>query len=185
MEILAIALLGIGLSFDTFAVSITCGLIEKQIRFFRASRIAIIFAIFQALMPVLGCLLGLAIKDYVVQIDHWVAFTLLSLVGIKMIYESFNEEEEKPFNPQDLKVIILMSFATTIDAFAVGITLAFMNTKLLLTSIIIGFITYVAAMLGMLFGKNLGSHMGKKMEIAGGIILIALGVKILLEHLLA
>ena len=184
MEIYALFLLAIGLSFDTFAVSVSCGLIERKISFLRASRIAIIFAIFQAVMPIIGWLLGLSVKKYIVQVDHWVAFGLLSLVGIKMIYESFKKEEKKKFNPQDLKVILFLSLATTIDAFAIGVTFAFLNVKLLLASFIIGSVTYTASMLGILFGKNLGTRIGKKMEIVGGLILIALGIKILLEHLL-
>lgn len=91
--------------------------------------------------------------------------------------------KKKNFNPQDIKVILFMSLATTIDAFAIGITLAFLNAKLLLASFIIGSVTYVASMLGILFGKNLGSRLGKKMEIIGGLILIAIGIKILVEHL--
>lgn len=95
MEIYALFLLGIGLSLDTFAVSVSCGLIEREIKFLRASRIAIFFAIFQAVMPILGWLLGLSVKKYIIQFDHWVAFGLLFIVGIKMIYESFKNEEEK------------------------------------------------------------------------------------------
>ncbi len=183
MEIYALFLLAIGLSFDTFAVSISCGLIEKNIKFLRASRIAVIFAIFQAVMPIIGWMLGLSIKKYIAQVDHWIAFGLLSLVGIKMIYDSFKKDEEKNFKPQDLKVILFLSIATTIDAFAIGITLAFLNVKLFLASFIIGAVTYTASMLGMLFGKNLGSRFGKKMEIIGGLMLIFIGAKILVDHL--
>jgi len=183
MEIYAIFLLAIGLSFDTFAVSVSCGLIEKDIRFLRASRIAIIFAIFQAIMPIAGWLLGLSVKKYIIRVDHWIAFGLLFFVGIKMIYESFKNDEERNFNPQDIKVILFLSIATTIDAFVIGITLAFLNVKLLLTTSIIGAVTYLASMLGILFGKNLGTHFGKKIEIVGGLILIAIGIKLLLEHL--
>lgn len=183
MEIYALFFLAIGLSFDTFAVSVSCGLIEQDIKFLHASRIAVIFAIFQAVMPIIGWLLGLSVKKYIIQVDHWIAFGLLLLVGIKMIYDSFKNEEEKSFNPQDLKVILFMSVATTIDAFAIGISLAFLNVKLFLASFIIGAVTYVASMLGMLFGKNLGSRFGKKMGIIGGLILISIGIKILIEHL--
>ena len=184
MEVYALFILAIGLSLDTFAVSVTCGLIEKKIKFLPASRIAIIFAIFQSVMPIIGWLLGLSIKKYIVQVDHWIAFGLLFLVGIKMIFESLKNDEEKKFNPQDIKVILFLSVATTIDAFVIGITLAFLNVKLILASLIIGAVTYIASMLGMLFGKKLGSHFGKKMEIIGGLILISIGIKILIEHLL-
>jgi manganese efflux pump family protein len=183
MGILALVILGIGLSFDTFAVSVSCGLIENRIRFLQATRIAIIFAIFQALMPVLGWFLGLSIKNYIVQIDHWIAFSLLSLIGIKMIYESISDKAEKNINPRDIKVILMFAIATTIDALAVGITFAFLNVKLIRAALIIGIITYIVSMLGILFGKKAGKHFGNKIEIAGGIILIAIGVKILVEHL--
>ena len=185
MGIIPLIFLSIGLSFDTFAVSIGCGIIEKQIKFFQAARIAIIFAVFQAIMPLLGWSLGYIIKDYITAIDHWLAFVLLSIVGGKMIIESFKAEEGKTINPRQLKVILALSLATTIDAFVVGVTFAFLNVNLFLSSVIIGLITFIAAMLGMLFGKNIGSRFGKKMEIIGGLILIGLGIKILLEHLLS
>jgi manganese efflux pump family protein len=183
MGIIALVLLGIGLSFDTFAVSVSCGLIEKKIRFLEATRIAFIFAIFQALMPVLGWFLGLSIKNYIVQVDHWVAFGLLLLVGLKMIYESISDTSEKTFNPQDIKIILMFAVATTIDALAVGVTFAFLNVKMIMAAFVIGSITYLVSMLGILFGKKSGAYFGKKIEIAGGLILIAIGVKILVEHL--
>jgi manganese efflux pump family protein len=183
MGIIALVLLGIGLSFDTFAVSVSCGLIEKRIRFLEATKIAFTFAVFQALMPVLGWFLGLSIKNYIVQIDHWVAFFLLLLIGLKMIYESISDKADKNINPRDLKVILMFAVATTIDALAVGVTFAFLNVKLIRAALIIGIITYIVSMLGILFGKKAGNFFGKKIEIAGGLILIAIGVKILVEHL--
>lgn len=183
MDFLTIVALSIGLSFDTFAVSISCGIIEKGIKFLQAARIATFFAFFQGFMPLLGWYLGFSIKDYIIQVDHWVAFGLLAIIGVKMIIESFKKESDGEFNPQSLKVILMMSFATTLDAFIVGITFAFMTINLFQTTVIIAGITFIAAMLGMLFGKNVGEKFGKKIEIAGGIILISLGFKILIEHL--
>lgn len=184
MGIIPLILLGIGLSFDTFAVSISCGIMERDIRFWQAVRIALFFAFFQAIMPLLGWLIGISIREYIIQVDHWIAFTLLSLIGGKMILESFKKDEDKDFNPKNLKIIILMSFATTIDAFIIGITFAFLDVNLPLAAFIIGSVTFIAAMLGMLFGKSIGNALGKKMEIVGGLILFSLGVKILLEHML-
>jgi putative Mn2+ efflux pump MntP len=184
MGIIPLILLGIGLSFDTFAVSVSCGIIEKHIRFLQAARIAIFFAVFQAVMPIVGWLLGYSIKSYIDQFDHWIAFALLLAVGTKMILESFKNEERSSFNPHKIKVILTLSFATTIDALVVGITFAFLNINLPLASFIIGTVTFVAAMLGMLFGKKIGSKFGNKMEILGGAILILIGVKILIEHLM-
>jgi putative Mn2+ efflux pump MntP len=184
MGILALILIGIGLSFDTFAVSVSCGIVESKLHFWQASRIAVCFALFQAIMPIIGWLLGLSIKSYIIQFDHWIAFGLLAFVGGKMIIESFKNPEEKNFNPRKIKTVIILSFATTIDAFAVGISLAFLKVNMPLATFIIGSITFIIAMLGLLFGKKMGERSGKKMEILGGIILIALGVKILIEHLI-
>jgi putative Mn2+ efflux pump MntP len=183
MGLIALLLLGIGLSFDTFAVSVGCGIIEREIKFLQAARIAIFFAVFQAVMPLLGWVIGYSVRDIIEPVDHWIAFVLLSAIGGKMIVESFKTMEEKSINPKDLKVILLMSLATTIDAFVVGITFALFNVNLLFASFIIGSVTFIAAMLGMLFGKKLGAHLGQKMEILGGIILVVLGLKILIEHI--
>jgi putative Mn2+ efflux pump MntP len=178
-----LVLLGIGLSFDTFAVSVTCGLIDDRMKFRQAARISIFFALFQAIMPVLGYFLGYNVKDYIVFIDHWIAFGLLGLLGVKMIWESTKNAEEKCFNPHRLKTILTLSLATTIDAFIVGVSLAFAQVNMFQASFIIGFVTFIAAMLGMLFGKNIGGKLGQRMEIVGGIILILIGAKILYEHL--
>jgi manganese efflux pump family protein len=184
MGIFSLILLSIGLSFDTFAVSLGIGLIENDIKFLQATRISAYFGFFQAIMPILGWCLGYLVKDYIIQIDHWLAFILLLFIGSKMIYESFSKSKEEKFNPHDIKVILLMSLATTIDAFVIGITFAFLNVNLINAFFIIGFITFIIAMLGMLFGKKIGIQFGKKMEILGGGILILIGLKILLEHLL-
>ena len=184
MGILALILIGIGLSFDTFAVSVSCGIVENKIQFWQASRIAIFFAFFQAIMPVIGWFLGITVKSYIIEFDHWIAFGLLSFVGGKMIIESFKKSDENNFNPNEIKTVILLSLATTIDAFAVGISLAFLQVNMILAIFIIGSITFIIAMLGLLFGKKMGERFGKKLEILGGVILIALGVKILIEHLM-
>ena len=186
MELLTILLIAIGLSFDTFAVSISSGLILKKIDFFNASKIAITLAIFQAAMPVLGWLAGSGIKRYAENFDHWIAFGILALLGGKMIFESFNSHPEKrSFNPLDIKVMIGMAIATSIDALVVGFSFALLNYKILISVGIIGAVTYIVAMLGMLFGKKIGSRMGRRMEMLGGMMLILIGLKILIEHLLA
>lgn len=184
MELLTILLIAISLSFDTFAVSVSSGLILKQIDFYKASRIAIVLAVFQALMPVIGWLLGIGVKEYAEQFDHWIAFTILGLLGLKMIYESFKTNpEERQFNPLDIKVMLGMAIATSIDALIVGFSFALLNFKIVLSVGIIGSVTYIVAMLGMLFGKNMGARMGQRMEFMGGLMLILIGVKILVEHL--
>lgn len=182
MDLLTLFLLSIGLCFDTFAVSVSSGLLRKEIIFWQAVRIAFFLALFQAIMPVLGWLGGITIKEWIESYDHWIALGILSILGIKMLIESFKKSEEKNINPLDIKVIISMALATSIDAFAVGISFAIIEVNMLLAFIIIGSVTFIASMLGILFGKKTGSHFGQKMEIIGGLILIAIGIKIVIEH---
>ncbi len=182
MDFITLFLLAIGLCFDTFAVSVSSGLIRKEIVFWQATRIAFFLALFQALMPVLGWLGGITIKSWIEPFDHWVALGILTVLGIKMIIESLKADEDKNIDPLDLKVIISMALATSIDAFAVGISFAIIQVNMILAVLIIGSVTFIASMLGILFGKKTGSHFGQKMEILGGLILIAIGIKIVIEH---
>jgi manganese efflux pump family protein len=184
MHILMTILLGVSLSIDTFAVSVSCGLIDERIKFFQAVRIAVFFTLFQALMPILGWLIGSSIKSYIIEIDHWVAFSLLSIIGVKMIYESLKNDSGVKINPHSLKIILSLSLATTIDAFVVGISFAFIHINLVMICIIIGIVTFMASMSGMLFGKKIGRRFGKRIEIVGGIVLILLGLKIVIEHMM-
>ena len=184
MEILTIFLIAICLSFDTFAVSISSGLILREITFLKASRIAITFALFQAAMPLIGWLIGSKMEIVAVSFDHWIAFGILTLLGGKMIYESFySYPEDRTFNPLDLKVMIGMAIATSIDALILGFSFALLDFKIMISIGIIGIVTYVVAMLGMLFGKKIGSHFGRLMEMMGGIMLILIGLQIPFEHL--
>lgn len=186
MEILTIIFIAISLSFDTFAVSVSSGLVLPQINFLKASRIAITLAVFQAIMPLIGWLVGAGIRNQAQSFDHWIAFAILALLGGKMIYESLqNEPEQRSFNPLDPKVMVGMAVATSIDALIVGFSFALLNFRILLSTGIIGSVTYIVAMLGMLFGKSIGARLGRRMEIVGGLMLMAIGVKILLEHLSA
>ncbi len=184
MGLLSILLIAIGLCFDTFAVSITAGLVANRINFFQATKIAIVLAVFQLLMPLLGWFLGSQIADKICEFDHWLAFGLLSLIGLKMIIESLKpEENRKEMNPFNPTVLIAMALSTSIDSLIVGVSFAFIDINITLSVIIIGATTYIVAMLGMLFGKKVGGAFGKRMEIVGGLILIGIGIKILLEHL--
>lgn len=185
MTILTLFILAIGLSFDTFAVSISSGIARKHIIFREAFIIASVFGFFQAIMPVLGWLGGLSIKGLIEPFDHWIAFGLLGAIGVKMIFESFDKDEEKQFNPLNPKVMITMAIATSIDALTVGVSFAIVEVNMLLAFFIIGFITFLVAMLGMLFGKKIGGKTGRRMEILGGLILIIIGSKILFEHFAA
>lgn len=184
MNIYFIIILAIGLSFDTFAVSVSSGLVMRRITFFNAMKIAFSLALFQAAMPLLGWFLGSEFKTYLVDFDHWIAFILLSILGLKMIYESLTASDEAMrFNPLKFTVLIWLSFATSIDALVVGFSFGLLEIHILLAAFIIGSITFLASMLGILLGKKTGSKFGKQMEIIGGLILISLGTKILFEHL--
>lgn len=188
METLTLLLLALGLSFDSFAVSVSSGLILPHIRFYKACIIAFSLAFFQALMPMLGWFAGLTIREHLVHLDHWIAFGLLTLLGIKMIVESLKPEEQRNgFNPLKPSVLLTMSLATSIDALIVGISFAFLQkpdtASIVLPVLIIGGVTFIMSMLGILFGKKAGARFGKRMEMLGGFILIAIGLKILLEHL--
>jgi len=183
MIFITIILIAIGLCFDSFAVSVSSGIAIQKIKFFDATKIAFSLALFQGGMPILGWLIGEKLKDYLNIYDHWIAFILLSILGLKMIFESLKkEEEQKCFNPLNFWVLIGMSIATSIDALVVGFSIAFIDLPILISGFIIGAVTFIASMLGILFGKKTGNRFGKKMEILGGLILIGLGLKILLEH---
>ena len=187
MDIITLVFIAIGLSVDSFAVSVSCGLVMCDITFRKATRIASSLAFFQALMPLIGWFIGKRIEQLVVSFDHWLAFGLLTLIGGKMILESLkNDEDKKPINPLDPKVLVMMSLATSIDALIVGVTfaLSYKNLNLYLSTFIIGFTTFLFSMLGILFGKRTGVKFGKKMEVLGGVILFLIGLKILLEHVL-
>ena len=181
-----IIILAMGLSVDSFAVSVTSGLSLPKIRFFEAVKLAFLMALFQAAMPVIGWFLEASIRQYIEPVDHWIAFGLLGLLGGKMILENLKKKEEKKFlDPMIFRIALMLAFATSIDAMAVGFSLAMIMEKLTPIVFIIGSITFVASMLGMLIGKKTGPKVSKYAEITGGIILIAIGVKILLEHLQA
>lgn len=185
MEIITIVFLAIGLSFDSFAVSVCSGLNLPHIRFFQATKIAIFLAVFQSFMPLLGWLVGNSVKSVIEPVDHWIAFGLLSLIGGKMIIESFVSTENSEIkNPLDIRVILTLSLATSIDALAVGFSFATLLDKIVLAVVVIGVVTFIASMLGILLGKKTGPKINKYAEIAGGLILIFIGLKILIEHML-
>lgn len=184
MEILEIMLLGISLAMDAFAVSICKGLSMEKINWKKGITIGLYFGIFQALMPVIGYFLGSAFESFVTSIDHWIAFVLLFFIGGNMIKEAFSEDEKENCNDNvDFKTMIILAIATSIDALAVGITFAFLNVNLLLAVSIIGLTTFIISLIGVKIGNKFGNKYEKKAQITGGIILLLIGTKILLEHL--
>lgn len=179
-------LLGIGLAMDAFSVSVSDGILLGRVKFKNALKIAFFFGGFQFLMPVLGYLAGSTFSGIIESFDHWVAFALLALLGGKMIYEAVSnkEEEDNIGNPLALKTLTILAIATSIDALAVGVTFATISAPVLLSSAIIGVVTFAICMAGVYLGGCCGNIFGNKAEIAGGVILILIGVKILLEHTL-
>lgn len=183
MGILEMLLIGIGLAMDAFAVSICKGLSMKTIDLKKTCIIGLYFGIFQAGMPIIGYFLGIGFENFVTQIDHWIAFCLLGFIGVNMIREALSKNEEEVDSDISFKTMIILSIATSIDALAVGITFAFLNVNIMASASIIGVITFILSAIGVVIGNKFGNKYEKKAELFGGIVLILMGVKILLEHL--
>ncbi|NQV17989.1 MAG: manganese efflux pump [Armatimonadetes bacterium] len=184
MDYFTIVLIGIGLAMDAFAVSITSGFTLKTFKVRYAFKIAIFFGAFQAIMPVLGWLAGNSFRQYIEPWDHWIAFALLSFIGGKMIYESTKvKQTDMKFDPNKLLVLFSLSLATSIDALAVGISFSVLNLQIIGPVLIIGLVTFIFSFFGVQIGKRFGKFLGNKIEITGGVVLIGIGIKILIEHL--
>ena len=185
MDYFTIFAIAAGLCFDTFAVSLSLGVVRSQILFRQAIRVAFVLAIFQGGLTVAGFFLGSFFSDALKAVDHWVALGLLSALGIKMIIEGFKKEEKREVDYTKLMVLITIALGTSIDAFAVGISFALLDVQIWIAGIIIGTVTFLASMIAIRIGKSAGERLGQKVEIIGGSILIAIGIKIFLEHILA
>ena len=184
MSILEVLLLSVGLAMDAFSVSICKGLNMKKINFLWAVVIALFFGFFQFLMPVIGFYLGSQFEKYIINIDHWIIFVMLTFIGIKMILESIKQDDNiRDNNKNKWLELFILSIATSLDALAVGITFAFLQVNVFLSSSIIGVITFILSSLGVIIGNYFGQKFKKPAEITGGVILILIGLKILLEHL--
>jgi putative Mn2+ efflux pump MntP len=184
MDLISIVLIAVGLAMDCFAVSITSGITLKQVRVRDAAKIALFFGLFQAGMPTLGWLAGEGLADLVSGVDHWIALGLLSFIGGKMIYEAFKKEEsEKEFNPLRLHVLLMLSIATSIDALAVGVSFAFLGVFILTPIIIIGTVTFLISLTGVFVGCRFGQIFKNKFKIVGGLVLIGIGIKVLIQDL--
>jgi len=183
MGLITIIIIAVGLAMDALAVSIVSGSACKQLKIKRALRIALFFGGFQAFMPLIGALAGLSLKEYTASYGHWMAFGLLSAVGGKMLYESFKIKPTKEnFDPSNIFILLILSVATSIDALVVGITLPLLRVSIALAVVIIGLVTFVLSYLGVFIGKKFGHFFESKIEALGGLVLIALGLKILIEH---
>jgi len=184
MDIISILFIAFGLAMDAFSVSVTSGITTRNIKYYQVLKMGLSFGLFQTFMPILGWLAGSNLKVYISGIDHWIAFALLSFVGVRMVYESLKGESQV-INPFDNKTLILLSISTSIDALVVGVTFSFLETSILFPVLIIGIITFILSSIGILMGNGLRHFFeNAKVEIFGGLILIGIGIKILIEHLL-
>ena len=183
MDLLSLFILAVGLSMDTFAVSICKGLAMDRGTLKKAGIVGLWVGGFQALMPTIGYLLGSQFEQFITAIDHWIAFILLGIIGASMIKEALSRDEEHATASLDVKTMFLLAVATSIDALAVGVTFAFLQVDILAAVLFIGMTTLILSMIGVKVGNVFGLRYKAKAEIAGGVILILMGIKILLEHL--
>ena len=183
MSLLSLFIIAIGLAMDAFAVSICKGLAMQKVSFKKAGIVGLWFGGFQALMPFVGYLLGSQFEQYITAFDHWIAFALLLLVGGSMIREALSKQEECANASLDIKSMLLLAVATSIDALAVGVTFAFLQVEIIPAIAFIGVITFVLSTLGVKVGNVFGVKYKSKAELAGGVILILMGFQILFEHL--
>ena len=186
MGLVELFLIAVGLSMDAFAVSICKGLGMKRLNLKQGAVIALFFGGFQALMPVIGWLLGSQLAHIVEPIDHWIAFALLAFIGGKMIWDALHEDDEEESGESetlDLRELFMLAIATSIDALAVGVTLAFLQVNIVFSAAFIGVVTFVLSFAGVAIGHQFGRRWEKPSQIVGGIVLILIGLKILLEHL--
>jgi putative Mn2+ efflux pump MntP len=180
---ITIILIAIALAMDSFSASITRGFAtNKPFPLIDALKTGFFFGLFQALMPILGWLAGISIIDFISDFDHWIAFGLLFFIGLRMIYESLSREAKQIVSSSSFKVLLVLSVATSIDALAVGLSLSFIEASIIVPAIIIGIITFSLSFLGVFIGKKSGSYF-EKIGVLGGVILIVIGIRILVEHL--
>lgn len=183
MGLIELFLIAVGLSMDAFAVSVCKGLAMPKCTFKKEAIVGLWFGGFQALMPAIGYILGAQFQETIASIDHWIAFVLLALIGGNMIHEALDNDEEEADASLDVKTMFLLAVATSIDALAIGITFAFLKVNIIPAVCFIGIVTFIISFAGVKIGNVFGARYKNKAEIVGGVILILLGLKILLEHL--
>lgn len=184
MNLFEILVIAVGLAMDCFAVSVSSGVILPKVKIKLALRLAFFFGLFQGAMALLGWFLGAFIKDFFSAIDHWIAFTILLIIGLKMIVEALKEKPgTRSFNINKMFVVLALSVATSIDALIVGTSFGMLTINIWKVVGIIAVVTFIISLIGVFAGKKYGCYCGNKGEIIGGIILILIGLKILLEHL--
>ncbi len=185
MDLLIILGIGVALAMDCFAISVATGITVKKLHLAHALRIALFFGGFQAIMPTAGFYAGKGVAQFVSGWDHWVVFAVLAFIGGRMIYESFKmKRAEESRNILNFLTLLVLSVVTSLDALAVGFSFALMRDSILVPVLVIGLVTFTLSLVGMAIGERLGHFFERKIEALGGLILVAIGVKILLEHLL-
>jgi manganese efflux pump family protein len=184
MDLLTVVLIAVGLAMDAVAVSIAKGITVNSKRRRTGLLLAGFFGGFQMLMPAIGWAAGLSFRDIIMGVDHWIAFGLLSFIGAKMIYDATKKGDDKDGGDIKLHTVLTLAVATSIDALMVGLSFAFLETSILEPIVVIGAVTFGLSLAGFAFGCSLGKVFGNRIKIVGGIILIAIGIRILLEHLL-
>ncbi len=183
MHIIELIMIAIGLSMDAFAVSVSNGMAIPDLRVRDALKFGFFFGFFQALMPLIGWVAGRLFSGYIATFDHWIAFILLGYIGAKMIYDALCGGDDEAHGSTQFGVLIVLSIATSIDALAAGVTFAFLPISIWFSILMIGLITFVICTIGALLGKCAGCALGCRAQIVGGVILISMGFKILIEHL--
>jgi putative Mn2+ efflux pump MntP len=183
MSAFKLFLIAVGLSMDAFGVSICKGLASRKLTLNKCLVVGLWFGAFQALMPLIGYFLGTQLAQYIQAVDHWIAFALLFFIGANMLREAFGKQDEPVNDATDMQTMLLLSIATSIDALAVGVTFAFLNVRIVPAVVLIGITTFCISAIGVKIGNLCGAKYQKAATIAGGLILIGIGLKILLEHL--
>lgn len=185
---LSLVMLSVGLAMDATAAASARGIAAKRVLARDVVLVAALFGGFQAVMPLIGWVVGERFGSVVAAWDHWIAFTLLGGLGVKMLWEARkadDEEEPAEVNPFHWRLLVVLAFATSIDALAAGLTLPLLETPVLISVAVIGLITAAFSAAGLMLGRRFGAHLGKKLDVAGGLLLIAVGSKVLVEHLTA
>lgn len=185
MGILELIILALGLSMDSFAVSVTSGVVLKRFLWMKSLKIAFFLAFFQAVMPLIGWLIGREFKPFIEACDHWIAFLVLFFLGTKMVIEALkrDQDDSRSSDPSGTRTLLGLSLATSIDALAIGVSLAFLGMDMTAPVIIIGLVTLFCSLIGIYVGVKFGRCMKSKAEVLGGVILICIGLKIVIEHL--
>ena len=182
MGFIELLLISVGLAMDAFAVSVGKGMTLKRVRPRHALTAGLWFGVFQGLMPLIGYFVGQSFAEYVVSVDHWIAFGLLTLIGVNMIREAMSGEEEEVDGSFGVRTMFVMAIATSIDALAVGISMAFLDVNIWFSAAVICVVTLLISGSGVYLGAAFGTRLGSKAGIVGGVILIAIGIKIVVEH---